>query len=238
MISLDVADLMVIAGRALDLDDAAVLERFDVGAAQAALTQAALTQQAAAAGSVANDAGNAGEAAAAGVALVRALLVHRPVPRDGMRVAAISGLQFLSVNGWRAELEPPQTAAVVIEALASGRLSPRDAAAWLAPRLHPVAGSAGRSVLERRPRPRPGHAPIRSPGSRRAHSAPRPAPRPQRPGDPRAGRLISTLITLALGGLALLAAACAGSGSPAAPGPGPASHGGPGGQISRVVSPR
>jgi hypothetical protein len=54
------------------------------------------------------------------------------------QVAVAAGLQFLSLNGWRADLNPPATAVVVVEALASGRLTPDDAAAWLAPRLSPA----------------------------------------------------------------------------------------------------
>ena len=32
-----------------------------------------------------------------------------------------AGLQFLALNGWRADLDPPEAAIVVIEGLAAGR---------------------------------------------------------------------------------------------------------------------
>ena len=126
MIALDAADLVVIAGRTLGIGTDAALDQMDIAAAQDALAEARppgmeLT-------------GPAG-AATAGVGLVRALLRHRPFPVHAQQVAVAAGLQFLSLNGWRADLDPPSTAAVVVEALASGRLTPGDAAAWLAPRL-------------------------------------------------------------------------------------------------------
>ena len=65
--------------------------------------------------------------------LVDALLRHHPFPRQNQQIAIAAGLQFLSLNGWRADLNPAETAAVVIEALASGRLKTGDAATWLSP---------------------------------------------------------------------------------------------------------
>ena len=53
-----------------------------------------------------------------------------------------AGLQFLALNGWQADLDPPGAALVVIEGLASARLSPADAAAWLSPRLSPHSASS------------------------------------------------------------------------------------------------
>jgi hypothetical protein len=126
MITLDVADLVVIAGQTLGIGSDAALSQIDIAAAQAALTEARLT------GSVV-----AGQdaAAAAGIGLMRALLCHRPFARHGEQIAVAAGLQFLSLNGWRADLDPPAAAAVVVEALACGQLSPVSAAAWLSPRL-------------------------------------------------------------------------------------------------------
>jgi hypothetical protein len=69
---------------------------------------------------------------------VHALLRHRPFPRHCEQVAVAAALQFLSLNGWRADLNPPAPAVVVIEALASGRLTPEAASAWLSPRLTPT----------------------------------------------------------------------------------------------------
>jgi hypothetical protein len=257
VIRLDLADLVVIAGRTLGTGTAAAFEGLDVPAAEAALADAALAEAALAetacveAAHVAADGGSRAETvdvdagvaagpadplevAAAGIALVRALVVHRPFPRDGLRLATVSGLQFLAVNGWRAELEPPETAAVVMEALASGRLSPHAATAWLAPRLsllpEPVLGSVVDSAVG------PVFEPYAASGSaasgpvtsgsvvaRRLRAALNPPPRSPRP--PRSARirpgrrLISALIALGLGGLGLLATACAGSTSNDAPGP-------------------
>jgi len=124
--SLDVADLVVIAGQALGIGTDAALSQLDVAAAQAALTEAGL------AGGAITD---REAAAAAGIRLMHALLRHRPFPRHGEQVAVAAGLQFLALNGWRADLGPPTAAAVVVEALACGRLSPVSAAAWLSAHL-------------------------------------------------------------------------------------------------------
>ncbi len=126
MITLDVADLVVIAGQALGIGTDAALSQLDVTAAQAALTEAHMTDSAIT---------DQDMAAAAGIRLVHALLRHRPFALHGEQVAVAAGLQFLSLNGWRADLDPPATAAVVMEALACGQLSPDNAAAWLSARL-------------------------------------------------------------------------------------------------------
>jgi prophage maintenance system killer protein len=192
MITLDVADLVVIAGQALGTGTDAALGQLDVAAAQAALAEARLTS---------DDPGAASpdHAAAAGIGLLHALLRHRPFPRHGEQVAVAASLQFLSLNGWHADLSPPAAAAVVVEALAAGQLSPDNAAAWLTPRLSPGAVRGAR----------PAHIRMPLPGLR--------LPRPVSvAGLSAAGRvLISAMLTLAVGGLALLATAC--SRGPAAP---------------------
>ena len=180
MTALDAADLVVIAGRTLGLSTDAVLAQMDIAAAEEALAEARpsgldLPDQAA--------------AAAAGVGLVAALLRHRPFPRHGQQVAVAAGLQFLSLNGWRADLTPAATAAVVVEALAAGQLTPADAAAWMSPRLSPVrvAGRAPVAALRAgRERP-PSIAGSRKPGSRTVAGA---------------------VLAVAVGGGVLLAAAC------------------------------
>jgi hypothetical protein len=126
MIILDVVDLVVIAGQALGIGTEAALNQVDLPAARAALTEADCGGAV-----IADQAG----AANAGITLMHALLRHRPFPIHGDRIAVAAGLQFLSLNGWRAELDPPATAAVIVEALACGQLSPAAAAAWLSPRL-------------------------------------------------------------------------------------------------------
>jgi hypothetical protein len=182
--ALDAADLVVIAGRTLGIGTDAALARMDIDAAQDALAEArpngqrpgrALPDRAA--------------AASAAVGLVRALLRHRPFPERGQQVAVAAGLQFLSLNGWRADLNPAGAAAVVVEALASGRLSPHDAAAWLAPRLSPVRRA--RQIPIAVPRPRPG-LPISLPAVR----------------VPVARAAAGAMLAVAVTGVTLFAAAC------------------------------
>jgi hypothetical protein len=193
MISLDVADLVVIAG-ALGTGTDAALGQFDVAAAQAALTEAqpgghepsaALHDRAVVAG--------------AGIALVHALLRHRPFPRHGEQIAVAAGLQFLSLNGWQADLNPPATAVVVVEALASGQLSPDTAVAWLTPRLSRGPALGGRQAATRVQLPslRPVRALLAA-------------------GVPAARMLVSAVLAIMVGGLALFATACShGSPTPA-----------------------
>jgi prophage maintenance system killer protein len=127
MTTLDVADLVVIAGQTLGTGTDAALRQLDLTAARAALTQAADSPDA-----VIADQDTAAQAA---ITLMHALLRHRPFPVCGEQIAVAAGLQFLSLNGWQAELDPPAAAAVVVESLACGQLSPVGAAAWLSPRL-------------------------------------------------------------------------------------------------------
>jgi hypothetical protein len=146
MITLDVADLVVIAGRTLGIGSDAALSQIDVAAARTALTEARLTSSAIT---------GQDTAALAGIGLMHALLRHRPFPRHGEQVAVAAGLQLLSLNGWRACLGPPAAAAVVVEALACGRLSPVSAAAWLSPRLAASTSltTPARACIARCPRP-------------------------------------------------------------------------------------
>jgi hypothetical protein len=195
---LDPADLVVIAGAALGIGTDDALARMDVDAAQAALAEARP------AGPVLGpELADRGAAAAAAVGLVRALLSHRPFPGHGQQVAVAAGLQFLSLNGWRADLNPAGAAVVVVEALASGRLTTDAAAAWLSPRLSPVrrARRAPSAV------PRPG---LRGPISLPAVRVP-------------VGRAVAgALLAFAVTGVSLLAAACSrGPMAPPAP-PAPA----------------
>ena len=68
---------------------------------------------------------------------MHALLRHPPLPGHREQMAAAAGLQFLAVNGWQADLDVPRAAAMTIEGLASGRLTPAGAASWLEARLSP-----------------------------------------------------------------------------------------------------
>jgi hypothetical protein len=195
VIALDAADLVVIAGRTLGIGTDAALAQLDIPAAEKALAEAALSGS----GVPGADLPDPAAAAAAGIGLVSALLRHRPFPHRGQQVAVAAGLQFLSLNGWRADLDPPATAVVVVEALASGRLAPDDAAAWLSPRLSPVRSARrapAAAVSRRRDRP---------------PSMPRPRARGNR-------AVAGAVLAVAVGGAALLATACSRAAeAPAAP---------------------
>jgi prophage maintenance system killer protein len=124
VITLQLADLAVIASRALKLDTAAALDLLDLEAAEAALA-ARPPQQ------TPDD--PAGHAAV----LLHALVHHRPFRRANQQLALLATLQFLALNGWQANLDPPETAKGVLAELAAGTLDPAALAAWLAPRLRP-----------------------------------------------------------------------------------------------------
>jgi hypothetical protein len=218
MIALDLADIVVIAGRVIGIDADAALALADITAAQDALTQAR---------SEGHDRASSSDrvcVAEAGIGLVHALLRHRPFPPHGEQVAVAAGLQLLSLNGWRADLEPPAAAAVVVEALASGRLRPADAAAWLEPRLSPVSAFGPRAPRSRAHRSRASRSRASHSRAHRSGLAPARVPlagfqslRTLRVARLTAGRmLVSAMLALALGGLALLATACSrGPGTPA-----------------------
>lgn len=125
MTSLDVADLVVIGGRVLGIGTGAALEQVDPQAAETALAEAPVPLSLP----------DSYAAAAACAHLMSGLLQHPPFPEYRERVAVAVGLQFLAVNGWQADLDPPQAAAIVVQCLASGRIEPDDMAGWLAVRL-------------------------------------------------------------------------------------------------------
>ena len=112
---------------------------------------------------------------------MHALLRHPPLPGHGEQMAAAAGLQFLAVNGWQADLDVPRAAAITIEGLASGQLTPADAASWLEVRLSPDPASPDRATIHASPAAAriPGTADHARPGGRRpAPPVPAPAPAP------------------------------------------------------------
>lgn len=150
MIELDVADLVVIAGRVLGIGTDAALSQLDIAAAESALAEArSARQEAPSAASMSRRSGSrpsgdkTGKHANAGAAvmLMHALLRHPPLPGHGDQVAVAAGLQFLAVNGWQVNLDVPKAAAITIHRLASGQLSPADATSWLETRLSPDPAS-------------------------------------------------------------------------------------------------
>lgn len=186
MTGLDVADVVVIAGRVLGIGTDAALGQADLAAARTALASVPSPPHAL------RRAGR-DDAAVGTIRLIRALLDHPPFPRHREVVAVASGLQYLSVNGWLADLDPPGPAAVVVEALASGRLDTDAAVAWLEPRL----ARRRRHVLS--------PALVRVPAGE-SRGTPRPAPGLA----PRRARVAAPVaVAIAAGGLTLLASACA-----------------------------
>jgi hypothetical protein len=139
---LDCADLVVIAGRVRGVDPGAALDQVDLAAARSALAAAKPPApeliEAELIEAELTETGPA-EPGRAAVLLIRALLRHRPFPDQNERVAVAAALQFLALNGWRADLDPPDATVVVIEGLAAGQVTPADAAAWLSARLSPYS---------------------------------------------------------------------------------------------------
>jgi prophage maintenance system killer protein len=124
VIALEVADLVLIASRALGLDTGQVLDLVDVAAAENALA-------AAQPGSASAD------PALRAAALLHALARQRPLRRGNQQVALAAMLQFLAINGWDMDPDPPGPVATMVAGLAAGTAGTRDAAALLAPRLRP-----------------------------------------------------------------------------------------------------
>jgi Clp amino terminal domain, pathogenicity island component/Fic/DOC family len=120
----DLADLVVIADRTLGLGTDATLDLFDVTAAETALAEA-------------HSGSDGGDPAGGAAALLHALLRHHPFRHGNTQIAVVVTLQFLTLNQWRADLDPPEAAGAVIADLAAGSLTTADFAAWLAPRLSP-----------------------------------------------------------------------------------------------------
>jgi prophage maintenance system killer protein len=124
MIALEVADLVLIASRTLGLDTGRVLDLVDVAAAENALAEAQPGSESA-------------DPALRAAALLHALARQRPLRRGNQQVALAAMLQFLAVNGWDMDPDPPGPVAAMVAGLAAGTAGTRDAAALLAPRLRP-----------------------------------------------------------------------------------------------------
>src|SRR5215469_353257 len=138
MIALEVADLVVIAGRTLRLDTGLVLDLLDPAAAERALGPARPDAE-------------PGDPAGRAATLLRALLRERPLRRGNQQVALAAMLQFLALNGWDIDPDPPEATAGMVADLAAGARDVRQVADWLAPRLRP-GDRAGASVREEQTR--------------------------------------------------------------------------------------
>ena len=141
MIALGLADLVIIASRTLKLDTGQVLDLLDTAAAGHALAQAQRRHE-------------PGDPASRAAALLHALVHQQPLRHGNQQVALAAMLQFLALNGWDVEPEPPGPIAAVIADIAAGTLSTKDLADWLAPRLRP-SDRAGARVREAPMRGRP-----------------------------------------------------------------------------------
>ena len=131
MITLEVADLVIIAGRTLGLDTADVLDLLDPAAAEHALAEAR-------AGS------KPGDIATGAAALLHALVRRAPLRRGNQQVALVAMLQFLALNGWEMDPYPPGPVGTIVAELAAGSAGIKDVADWLVPRLRPGEDAATR----------------------------------------------------------------------------------------------
>jgi prophage maintenance system killer protein len=141
VITLEVADLVVIASRTLGLDTGQVIDLLDVAVAEQALAQA-------------QPGSDRGDPASAAAALLHALVRVRPLRRGNQQVALAAMLQFLALNGWEMDPGPPEAVAAVVADSAAGTLDATALAGWLAPRLRQSERAAAR-VKEAAMRGRP-----------------------------------------------------------------------------------
>ena len=122
MIALEVADLVIIAGRTLGLDTGEVLDLLDPQAAARAFDQARADL---------DPCDPEGSAAA----LLRALVRERPLRSGNEQVALVAMLQFLALNGRQVNLGPPAQVRDMVVDLAAGAIDAAEVATWLTHRL-------------------------------------------------------------------------------------------------------
>jgi hypothetical protein len=135
MITLGVPDLVVIASRTLGLDTGAVLDMLDPATAERALAQSDPPGVAEADPAIPVSLADPAVAAAWAAALLHGLVRQRPLRRGNERVALAAMLQFLALNGWYLDPDPPGPIASLVADIAAGGLGIPDIADWLVPRL-------------------------------------------------------------------------------------------------------
>jgi len=101
----DVADLVVIAARVLEIDTDQALDLIDMPAAEAALREARNRH---------------GEPAEVAAGLLTGLIRHNPLPRGNRQVALLALLQFLGRHGFRLDLQPATAARDLIAGITTG----------------------------------------------------------------------------------------------------------------------
>jgi prophage maintenance system killer protein len=122
----DVADLVAIAARVLDIGTGEALDLVDVQAAEAAVEEAR---------------GRHGEPAEqVAAALLTELIRRRPVPRGNRQVALLAVLQFLGQQGLGLDLHPATAARDLMAGISAGTLTEPAITAWIAGRLRPPGG--------------------------------------------------------------------------------------------------
>jgi prophage maintenance system killer protein len=129
VITLEVADLVVIAGRMLGLDTAGVLDLLDPVAAERALAQV-------------RPEADPGDLACPAAVLLCALLREQPLRRGNQQVALAAVLQFLALNGQQMDPGPAEAVVAVVTGTANGTLGATQVADWLASRLRAADGPA------------------------------------------------------------------------------------------------
>jgi prophage maintenance system killer protein len=136
---LELADLVLIAAKTLDLDTGGTLDLLDTDAAEAALAEAqpGNGDPELASTELANTGPANADRARLAAELLHALIRHRPFRHGNDQVAIMAMVQCLAINGWRADLGPPKAVRTVITEVAAGRLPASDLAAWLSPPLSP-----------------------------------------------------------------------------------------------------
>jgi prophage maintenance system killer protein len=139
--TLEVADLVVIAGRVLGLDTAEALNLLDPAAAERALAE------------VRPDI-DPGDLAGQVAVLLCALVREKPLRRGNQQVALAAVLQFLALNGQEMDPGPAEAVAAMVAGVAAGALGSAEAADRLASWLRP-AGCPTASVKEEPMRARP-----------------------------------------------------------------------------------